>query len=158
MKKRSGGGAMVHIPKTTVDLIEGKTDPSTWTLEELIRGAPGNVRRPPNFIPLNVYQELMKRVLSKTRVRFAEEVDTIVEKHIEVIKRINPRRPTSSQMKAIDMVYNIVGVYEPHKIDVTLNGEAPWQKLVASSIVSVTEEDDVVDGEVVDDEEEEGDE
>jgi hypothetical protein len=148
------GSGEVRVGKNTVDLMLGVEDVSNWSDEELMWGARRDKqgRRParmPHVIPLAVYQELVKRMKTKVMHRFAAELTRAVEKHMEVIKAIEPSDGlTPTELKAIEMLYDRVLGKAPEHITIDM-GEK-WQSLVAGSIVAT--DDDIVEGEIVEEE------
>jgi hypothetical protein len=164
-KWKSGEG-LVKVGRNVVRMMEGKEDLSEWTDEELIRGARYNYDkngrrvggRVPHVVPIDIHQELARRMMAKAQHTFVAELKYAVEKHMEVIKKINPEFITSTQLRAIEMLYDRVLGKPIERMDVTV-AEAPWQKVVANAIIGhdgqaadVPEltEGDIIEGEVVD--------
>lgn len=155
LRKWKDGTGEVRVGRTVVKLMEGEEDCSSWTDEELMRGAPLSVKRLPHVIPLMVYQELVKRIISKAQHRFAAELEMAIGKHIAIIKHIDPKDVTPTQWAAIrELEDRVMGKAAEHVVH--HDGDAPWKKLVAESIVSsveqIPEEGEIVEGEVVEEE------
>jgi len=147
------GSGEVRIGRTVVRMFKGEEDVSTWTDEELMRGAPMSVMRIPNVIPMMVYTELVKRITSKVQHRFAAELQMAVNEHM---KLINGRKvPPAVKLQAIKELYErVLGKPEEHLV--VHDGDAPWRQMVASAIVgdmgqAKAIEGEIVEGEVVED-------
>lgn len=137
--KDKRGRGMVLVGKGTTDMLEGKVDVSTWTDEELIRGAPMSTSHVPHVIPLVVHQELQKRVMSEARHRMAAELEYAIEKHIQIIKAIDPSQPSGPQVKALEMLYDrALGKPDEH-ITHTID-ESPFMKALANAVVGTEEQ------------------
>lgn len=153
---------MVRVGRTTVQIMKGGEDLSTWTDEELMRGARMKTSRIPNVIPMAIYVELINRVTSQVRHRFAAELTVAVEQHMRLIKRRDT--PPAVKLKAIELLYDRVMGKTPDHV-VLHDADAPWRKLVASAIVGeasqveeamaelqssgVVSEGEIVEGEIV---------
>jgi len=156
--RHADGSATVVVGRQTLAVLDDLENLSGWTDEELIAGRKHNGkhgagRALPKIVPIRVHQELVSRVTTRAKHRFAAELDYAVKKHIQIIKMIDPEDPTPTQLKAIEMLYErILGKPTEH-VALYNGGEMPaWQKAVAAGIVgSVGEgpDDDIVDGEIV---------
>lgn len=154
------GSATVRIGRTVVDLMTGDTDypPEKWSDEELIRGAPMSTPRIPNVIPLIVYRELIRRMMAEVRHRFAAESMVVVDQHMRLIQAPDEVVPPSVKMSAIREFYDRFMGKAPETVTVNFDGDPPWQKMMAESIVATDEQalalesGEVVEGELVDEE------
>ena len=151
------GSGEVRVGRTVVRLLKGTSEypVEDWTDEELLRGAPMNVNHLPHVIPMVVYMELTRRVMSKVQHRFAAELEVAVNEHIKMIK--SEFTPESTKARLIEMLYERVMGKVPEHVELHAGGMAPWQKAIADSIVSMdpsaigSGDEEVVEGEVVDD-------
>lgn len=162
VRKWKDGSGEVRVGRTVVDLMTGETDypPEMWTDEELLRGAPKSTARPPHVIPMVVYNELIRRVMSEVRHRFAAELEVAVDAHIKLIR--NKKTPPQVRMVAIRELYDRVLGKPTEHVAIMTDGDAPWMKLMATAIVGNEAqaqevegkkeivEAEVVEGEVVD--------
>jgi hypothetical protein len=112
-------------------------DLSTWTDEELRRGARLGVERP-HLIPRDIYLEFVARVQSSVRQRMARELKMAVKVHVKIIKSWDDDPdsvPAAVVLKAIDMLYDRVLGKTPDTVAVYGGGPAPWEKLVGTAII-----------------------
>jgi len=157
-----GKQGLVRVGPEEIKIITGKMDFSTWSDEELIRGAKGKKRRP-SIIPAEVHQELARRIVNRIQHQFFAELAYAVKEHFKMIKDTTGLVPPQVKLRAIEMLYDRVLGKPKENVTLELGGEmAAWQKLVAEAIVPSIEQikelqgrDDVVDGEIVEDEEDE---
>lgn len=167
VEKWADGSGRVRVGKRTIDLLLGNADDvSEWDDEELVRGCRRYKRKDgkmvfpgtPHVIPLRVYQELVKRMMMRAQHRFAAELEVAVNEHIKIITA--RRVPHSVKLQAISMLYDRVMGKPTEHIAVSTEDE-PWRKMIAAAIVPTGKDaedfkdDDIIDGEVVEDEGEE---
>lgn len=162
----------IKVGRTVMQLFTGEIDVTEWTMEELFRGAPMNIKVPPNVIPVHVYNELVRRVTMIARAEFSAHLEYSVEKHMAVIRGIQTMENnkgetiaidvTPVQLRAIELLYDRVMGKAPESIEMNVQVNAPWQQLMAKGIVADAEqlkektdkdEEEVVEGEIVEDEE-----
>jgi hypothetical protein len=136
---RSGKGR-VTLGTSTVALLKGEEDVATWTDEELIRGAPMRITKVPRIIPFQVYQELVNRMMAKARYTFVAELEYTVQKHMEIIKKTNPKDPTPTQWNAIRELYDRVLGKAEQTVKIGVDMDNPFMKMVASAIVGNEEQ------------------
>lgn len=145
------GSGVVRVGKGTVDIIKGREDVSTWTTEELKRGAPMRVKRVPQLIPLIVYNELAKRLQSQVRNRFLRELELAVDKHMAIINNINPESEvvSATEWNAIKELYDrVLGKPEEHVVH--HDADLPYKAMLARAIVgSLEQANEIIEGEVV---------
>ena len=155
--RRKDESATIQVGRQTLAVIEGTEDLSDWTDDELIAGFKaggrnGQGKLPPKIVPIRVHQELVSRVTQTAKHRFAAELHYAVDKHMQIIKLIDPSDPTPTQLKAIEMLYErILGKPTEH-VALYNGGEIPaWQKAVAAGIVGSDQEaeEQIIDGEIV---------
>ena len=140
-----------------MEIIEGKDDLSSWTNDDLIAGFKEG-QKSPAIIPMEVYQELRRRVIQNARHRFTAELEYTLDKLFEIVKGIDTSDPTPAQMKAIEMVKDMVMGRPEEHVDVRITVPG-WEKAMAAGIVSNAEqipqlpegEEEIVEGEVVED-------
>jgi hypothetical protein len=157
--KRVGkrGAGTIRVGRTTMEIIEGKDDLSSWTNDDLIAGFKEG-QKSPAIIPMEVYQELRRRVIQNARHRFTAELEYTLDKLFEIVKGIDTSDPTPAQMKAIEMVKDMVMGRPEEHVDVRITVPG-WEKAMAAGIVSNAEqipqlpegEEEIVEGEVVED-------
>jgi len=130
-RRKDNHGGTVRIPQSQVEVLYRSDDLSEWTDEEIIRGARRGQRIPP-VIPMDVYQEALRRVTTKLQHRFVAEIQRCVDVHMAIInsKMTSP----SVKLKAIEMIYDRVLGKAPEHIMVH-DGDAPWRKMMAAAIV-----------------------
>lgn len=163
------GQGHVNVGKGTIDVLTGKEDLTKWSDEELMMGLrPHNNRSgnrrgmalQPRVIPVEIYQELASRIVSRVRHRFAAELEYAVNEHIKIIKAPFDVVPASVKLKAIELLYDrVMGKAEEHvQIDVR---NTKWHRAIAMGIVATeqqaieaakNEAEDIVEGEIVDEE------
>lgn len=149
---RRDGTSSMQVSRTTTAILTGREDLSEWSDEELERGQrrgkDGKFRKPPTVIAKAVHDELVKRRMSRAYDLLRASTYDAVQVLVEVAKDENA--DTGVRVKAAELILDrTLGKAPQH---VTLDVNAPWQKLMAQAIVSsVEEEEDVVDGEVVED-------
>jgi hypothetical protein len=154
------GSGEIRVGRTIVKMLKGEEDVSSWTTEELIRGAPMNVKQVPTVIPAVVYVELVKRMQAEAQHRFAAELDVAIDMHMAIVKGITTKRTkggekiainvTPVQMKAIEMIYDRV-IGKPAETVVLHDGDAPWMQMMAEGIVGTVGDANIIDVEVADD-------
>jgi len=175
-----GGTASVRVGAGTVRILTGDEDLSQWTDSDLIKGWRGGTRgrgRPPHMIPREVYDELSRRIVSRTQHQFMAELEITARKLIRVIDGIKesrvkdpvtkkmiwvvkPEDITPLQMKAMDMLLDRVLGKPKERVDIKME-ITPGDELLASAIVpnwqaaKELEEGLIVDGEIVEEEDEE---
>jgi hypothetical protein len=158
VRRWGDGSGAVRVSKRTVDLMEHPEQIADWTDEELARGAPKHVKRPPNMIPAPVFAELVKRVLGKARHRMAAELMVAVEQHIAIITDV--RTEDRDKLRAIEMLYDrVLGKQTDTVILAAAGADEPWRKMMDVAIVSTMEQakelppgdgsGEVVEGEIV---------
>jgi len=176
VQQLSSGGAMVRIKKSQSDIIEGKDNLEEWSLEELIVGRRKGHGRMPAVIPIEVHQELARRVLMEAKHNYVANLGYAVDKQMAIMKGIKMEERqvhgakkgvtelvavdvTPVQYKAVvDTIERVMGM--PHEqVDINIAVEKPYEKLLASAIVSDAaalaemEEANIVDAELVEDDE-----
>lgn len=114
-KKEKG---MVHVGRVATAMMNGEIDVEELTDEELFRGAPAGMAAP-KVIPMVMYRELVNRVMSQARHTMAAELMVAVEKHMEIIKVIDPSDPSAAQMKALEMLYDRVLGKPEERVQIT---------------------------------------
>ena len=140
------GSGRVNVGRGTVALMTGEDDVSTWTDEELKRGARiGSGKRLPHMIPLRVHMELVRRMTAKVQHRWAKELEAVVEVHLALIR--DRKTPPATKMRAIEVVYDRLMGRAPEHV-VLHDGDAPWKRLIANAIVGTDEQAALVEGEV----------
>jgi len=134
-------------------MLDGKEDFTTWTTEELLRGARMDVsnRHVPHVIPIMAHQELARRVVSHAQHRFVAELEYALQKHMEIIKYMDAEDPTAVQWAAVKEIEDRVLGKATERHEVTM--DAPFVEAFAASIVGSMEqaEEAIIDIEAVDD-------
>lgn len=149
---KKSGVASVQVGKQTVAILTGAEDLSLWTDEDLIKGWRGGKSgrgRPPHMIPREVYDELSRRIVSRTQHQFMAELEIVARKLIRVIDGIKeskvkvdghfiwvvkPEDITPLQMKAMDMLLDRVLGKPKERVDIKME-VTPGDELLASAIV-----------------------
>jgi hypothetical protein len=157
VNKWRDGSATIRIGRTVVDLMTGDSDypVEEWSDEELIRGAPMHVGRIPNVIPMVVHVELVRRMMAEVKHRFAAEAMVAVDEHMRLIRASDDIVPANVKMTAIKEFYDRFMGKAPEHVTVNFDGAPPWQKMMASSIVSTEDQakaleaEGIVEGEIV---------
>jgi hypothetical protein len=141
-----GRTGVVTVGKTVMGLLNGDIDIKTWTDEELIRGAPRNVSRVPNVIPLMVYTELIRRMKSRALVKWAKELDQVMEAHLKIALNVGPDNkpgsgtvPYGVQLQAMIVIEERM-LGKPMEHVALHDGEAPWIRAMAVGIVGTPEQ------------------
>lgn len=172
LRRLSSGGAVVRIKKSQADIMEGKDNLEEWSLEDLIIGRKGRSKLP-NLIPIEVHQELARRVLMDAKHQYVANLGYAVEKQMAImkgIKMVKRQVPgakkgtyelvaedvTAVQYKAVqDTIERVMGMPR-EQVDINIAVEKPYEKLLASAIVpdaaALAEmEANIVDAELVED-------
>ena len=150
---KNGNAGYVKVGRTTIGLMTGEIDVSTWTDEELLAGKPKNVRRTPHVIPTVVYNELIGRIMARVRHKFAAELEVAVQEHMKIIR--DEDVPAAVRLAAIRELYDRVMGKAPDHVVLHDGGSAPWQRLTATAIVGNVDQvedalaDDIEDGEII---------
>jgi hypothetical protein len=151
VRRLADGRGLVKISETSQRILNGTEDLSVWSEEELIRGVRrdknGRFRKSPKVIPHAVHQELVKRRMSRAYDLLRESTYDAVQVLVEVAK--DKKADTALRVKAAELILDRTLGKAPQHL--TLDVNAPWQKLMAQAIVATTEDEDVIDGEVVED-------
>jgi hypothetical protein len=138
--KTARGGGVVRIGKRTADMLLGRVDFTTWTDEELIAGYQGKNPRvggaTSGIIPLELHQELARRVMTRAQHRFTAELEYAINKLFAIIKEIDPADPSPVQLKALEMVMDRVLGKAVEVIDVRHTEPKPYENLIANAIVA----------------------
>lgn len=128
--------------KRAMELINDNFE--DWDDEELKRGRRRDANgrfsgTRPTVVPLGVLREAHKRTLAEAERKLREGLPDAIEKLMELVRGKDVDEGV--QLKAIALVLDRVVGKEP--ISVSVNGgaapEAPWQGLMANSIVAVGE-------------------
>lgn len=149
VRRLSSGGGVVRIKQAAVDIIEGRENLEEWTIDELVEGKKKGKGRPPNVIPIEVHQELARRVLNDARHMMVAELTYTVQKHFQIVKGIETERRkmpdgtfedvavdvTPVQLKAILAIEERVLGMPREQVDINIAVEKPYEKLLASAIV-----------------------
>lgn len=137
-EKNSDGTATLRAGKATLDLLEGKDDVREWSDKELLQGHRDNVRRPPNMVPMAVYQELANRVMSKARFYWVAELEVAMTKCFEIVKNIDAtdkdRKVTMVEWLAIKEIFERVMGSPEQKVTIGLEPES-WKSAIANALV-----------------------
>lgn len=159
--RKKGGGNWIRVGRQYLEITSGKEDLSKWTDTDLINGRRGGKNgKVPKVLPRAIYDELVRRVVGRAQHQFAAELQYAVQKHIAIIKAIEPTEPTSVQLRAIEMLYErILGKPVEHHALYSGGEMPPWQMAIAQGIVGTADQipelearGEIVEGELVDDE------
>lgn len=139
-RRRSRKRYITH--SALIDRIKsGDEDLSTWTTDELLDGFPASRHkgRPPSLVPIEVFRELVRRVMDEARFRFVAELQYAMDVHFDIIK--DEEAPYAVRLEAIKVVYDRVLGKQPDTLIDKSGGEpAPWQKMMADAIVNKVED------------------
>jgi hypothetical protein len=136
----------VNVGLRTAAVLNGEDDLSEWTDEELLRGQRRNKNgnwtgRRPKLVPLALHQELNNRRLNKAK----EILSGSVVRAAEVLREVmdDPLAENRDKLKAAELVIKTI----TGRADFTLQVEAVprWHELLASSVVAIGPDSDVLD-------------
>lgn len=145
--KWARGGGVVRFGKGTMDIMLGQEDLDEWTDEELMLGyRKGSKTRRANVIPIEVHQELQKRVISRAQHMFAAHLELSVDKLTAIVAGIQTRKlkngqivaedVTPVQLKAVEMMIERVMGKPKQEVDVNMTGKPkPYENLLSTAIV-----------------------
>lgn len=155
MRRHPAGGGFVRVTERTAELIAGEIDPAEWDDEELLRGysraKDGSFRgRPPSVVPMEVYQEFVRRQLHRAEQGFVDSVADAVRALRNIA--LDPEVEPPTRLKAIEMILDRVWgkPTQRHELGGALTLE-PWRQVVED--VTIDRDLDVLDAEIVDEEE-----
>lgn len=165
-RRTKKGSGLAYVTPTQAAVMSGEDDLSDWSIEELIngkrKGQPGDK---PSVVAYDVHRELAQRMMLNGMHRFAAELEYTIQKHIEIVKAIDPTDPTPVQLRALLEIENRLLGMPKERVDVTIRGTPRWEKAVADSIVANAEQlaeyeakkeaGEIIDAEIVDEDEEE---
>jgi hypothetical protein len=145
-EKNSDGTSTVRVGRATTALLEGTDDVREWSDKELLQGHRDNIRRPPNMVPMAVYQELANRVMSKARFYWVAELEVAMTKCFQIVKNIDPndkdRKVTMVEWLAIKEIFERVMGSPEQKVTIGLEPES-WKAAIADALVPST--GDIID-------------
>jgi len=127
----------ITIGRTTLAILHGEDDLSTWTEEELERGQrrDRNGRwsgKRPTVVARALYDELIRRKLSAASDHLRENTYEAVQALTDIAKDTNAEN--RDRLKAIEMILNRTMGKEPIRLDV--NVKAKWEEALESAIVT----------------------
>jgi hypothetical protein len=136
MRKTADGRGFARVSATSVAVINGEDDLSTWDDEELERGMrrgkDGRFRKPPVLVAKAVHDELVKRRMSRAYDLLRESTyDAVV-----VLRSVALDEDADAKVRveaASTILDRVLGKAPQH---VSLDIEAPWMKIMAEAIVS----------------------
>lgn len=89
MKKTADGRGLARVSRTTVAIINGDDDLSTWSEEELERGArrgsDGRFRKKPSLVAKAVHDELVRRKHTKAYELLRDSTHDAVRVLVEIL-------------------------------------------------------------------------
>ena len=153
MQKMKDGGALLRVGRSTVAILSGSEDVSTWSDEELKRGKKRSKNgdwsgRPPTVVPKAIHDEIVRRKMRKAydllRINTYRAVRVLAE--IALDKTVDPAIRTKAATEILDR-----GLGKPVE-RMNIQVDAPWQQLMAQAIVPALP-DGTIEGEVVEDDE-----
>lgn len=151
MARAHDGGAIVHVGRTTADVLAGEVDLSTWDDDELIKGRRkdkngGFTGRPPKLLPAAFFQELTKRRFSRA-YQLLEGSLVDGARFLASIIRDNGA-PNADRLRATELLFDRILGRPKEQLRLDVHSDlSPFQKLLMTAIVG--NEEQVIDGEVV---------
>jgi len=133
-----GPGPYEGVDQIDVMYANGDLDIDDWDEEELLRGYQrnryGRFGDPPKFVPREVQQAAMRRVIAlgnrKLQTKFIEVMSQLAE------MATGDDVPPKVKLDAMKELINRVGGKVP---DVVVQTEAPWQDMLVDSVVPIDE-------------------
>lgn len=154
-RRLKDGRSIAVIGRDSTSVLHGEANLDNWDDEELLMGRRrdkgGRFRGPkPKLLPADVVRELQRRRFSKANAILADSLLDAVQFLRAVLN--DERAPRSTRMKAAKQILDrVLGKpVEQARISLDADGEKPWERVIAQAIVATA--NDVVDGEVVEDE------
>lgn len=152
-KKFKDGRSLETVSRDSTAAIRGEVNLEDWDDEELLKGRRKNKNgkfaggRSPKVLPRVMVHELQRRRFAKAHALLAHSLVDAVEFLRAVVNDESATR--SMRLKAAKQILDrVLGKpVEQARISFDMDGEAPWQKVIAQAIVA--SDSDVVDAEVV---------
>jgi hypothetical protein len=162
---RDGRGKTIVSP-TTRAIADGEiTDFSDWSVEELVRGQRRNKRgnwtgKRPKLLPAQLVQELARRQGRQAMALLSAHLVDAAKVIIEIAKKKKPERGDIVRLKAAEAIFDRTLGRPDESLTIGLSPDGivqPWQKLMATSIISTeheleagdSDDGDIVEGELV---------
>jgi len=118
------------------------------------RGKDGKFRKPPTILAKAVHDELVKRRMSRAYDLLRESTYDAVKVLVEVAT--DKKADTAVRVKAAGLILDRTLGKAPQHVSLDFQGDVPWKQMMAQAVVgsveqarALLEEEDVVDGEVV---------
>lgn len=157
-KRMKDGRALVAVSSKTADILDGIEDLSAWSDEELLRGQRKDKNGrftgvPPKVVPQAIHKERVKRTMSKAH-------DLLRESTIDAVKMLrtivnDTDAPETARIQAAQLIMDRT---LPKTDNVNLNlgvrEDPPWLRALTGGIVA-SNDDDIVDAEVIEDSDDE---
>lgn len=111
MRRNADGRSYVRLSQATTELLAGEADLAGWDDEELLRGYSrakngSFAGRPPTLVPMEIYQELVRRQLRRAEQEFASNVARSVESLVAISE--DPDVDARTRLRAIEMIHDRV--------------------------------------------------
>lgn len=155
VRKLKDGRSRAMVSRESTSILLGEVSLEDWDDEELLMGRRrdkgGRFRgKRPNLLPAAVVRELQRRRFAKAHALLADSLVDAVQFLRAVLN--DPRASRATRMKAAREILNrVMGKpVEQTRLSIGEPGDKPWERVVAQAIVATA--NDVVDGEVVEDE------
>jgi hypothetical protein len=138
----------IDVGKTTAAILAGEMDLSAWDEEELMRGQRKNKHgrfqgRAPKVVPKSVHDELVRRKMSKAFDLLRDNIVAASEVLVDVAK--DPDVDPSVRLKAAGMILDRVLGKAPENVNIRAQLEPPWLEALRGGIVSVNENNEVIE-------------